>query len=80
MAKTNIDKLIEAAYACYDDYFSSSEVDCIITDLLNNEFRIDGRDFTSYAEDLDLSECAAALEQFNAEIEIIGADDDEEEE
>lgn len=77
MKKTNIDNLISAAYACFDDYFSSSEVDYIITDLLNNEFRIDGRDFSSYAEGLDLSECAAALEQFKAEVEIIGEDDED---
>lgn len=73
---TNIDKLIDAAWKVLIERYSDSEGYYIMREILTGSFHYDGHDYTSYAEGLDLSECDDAWNQYQAEMEFIGDDDE----
>lgn len=66
--KTNIEKLIAAAFIVFDERYSRSEADIEVPGILESGFFYDGHDFTDYAEGLDLSECYAAAEYYRENV------------
>lgn len=68
--KSNVEKLIDAAFKVFDENYSSCEGDEFIVDLLEGGFFYNGHDYRAYAEGLDLGECDAAAE-FYSENEFI---------